>query len=146
SFLTLVAEATPEQLAATAAELRARLATETFQVREGEPLQLRSAIGYAALPGDFDGATAALEATERAALQARLRPAGVAAYVPPSDQEAQEQLALLEGEIELAYQPIVSVSGSDKAWYQVLMRLRQADGTVLSAGQVIPAAEASGRI
>lgn len=146
SFLTLAADAAPAQLEASAVELRARLATETFQVRDGEPLQLRSAIGYAALPGDFDGATAALEATERAALQARLRPEGVAMYVPPSDQEAQEQLALLEGEIELAYQPIVSVSGSDQARYQVLMRLRQADGTVLSAGQVIPAAEASGRI
>ncbi len=146
SFLTLARDTAPEQLQAIAAELRARLATETFQVREGEPLQLRSAIGHAALPGAFDNATAALEATERAALQARLRPEGVAAYVPPSDQEAQEQLALLEGEIELAYQPIVSVTGSDKARYQVLMRLRQADGTVLSAGQVIPAAEASGRI
>lgn len=146
SFLTLAGEAEPAQLEATAVELRARLATETFQVREGEPLQLRSAIGYAELPGAFDGASAALEATERAALQARLRPQGVAAYVAPSDQEAQEQLALLEGEIELAYQPIVSVTGSDQARYQVLMRLRQADGTVLSAGQVIPAAEAGGRI
>ncbi len=146
SFLTLVGALEPEQLEATATELRARLATETFQVRDGEPLQLRSAVGFAALPGGFDSATAALEATERAALQARLRPEGVAQYSPPSDQEAQEQLALLEGEIELAYQPIVSVTGSEQARYQVLMRLRQADGTVLSAGQVIPAAEASGRI
>ncbi|ADV26247.1 response regulator receiver modulated diguanylate cyclase/phosphodiesterase [Pseudoxanthomonas suwonensis 11-1] len=146
SFLALVRDTTPEQLQGIAAEVRARLATETFQVREGEPLQLRSAVGHAALPGGFDSATAALEATERAALQARLLPEGVAGYVPPSAQEEQEQMALLEGEIELAYQPVVAVAGSDQARYQVLMRLRQADGTVLSAGQVVPAAEASGRI
>src|SRR5690606_25824964 len=134
SFLALVRDTTPEQLQGIAAEVRARLATETFQVREGEPLQLRSAVGHAALPGGFDSATAALEATERAALQARLLPEGVAGYVPPSAQEEQEQMALLEGEIELAYQPVVAVAGSDQARYQVLMRLRQADGTVLSAG------------
>ncbi|KAF1705765.1 EAL domain-containing protein [Pseudoxanthomonas suwonensis] len=146
TFLALVRDAVPEQLQPIGAELRARLATETFQVREGEPLQLRSAIGHAALPGGFDSAAAALEATERAALQARLLPEGVAGYVPPSTQESAEQMALLEGEIELAYQPVVAVTGSEQARYQVLMRLRQADGTVLSAGQVIPAAEASGRI
>lgn len=146
SFLALVRDAVPGQLQAIAAEMRARLATETFQVREGEPLQLRSAVGHAALPGGFEHATAALEATERAALQARLLPEGVCGYVPPSTQEAQEQLALLEGEIELAYQPVVAVAGSEQARYQVLMRLRQADGTVLSAGQVVPTAEASGRI
>ena len=70
----------------------------------------------------------------------------MAAYVPPSDTEAQERLALLEGQLELAYQPIVAVAGNEQAQYQVLLRLRRPDGTLLSAGQVVPAAEASGRI
>ena len=53
---------------------------------------------------------------------------------------------MLEGQLELAYQPIVAVAGGNTAQYQVLLRLRQADGSVLAAGQVIPAAEAAGRI
>ena len=40
----------------------------------------------------------------------------------------------------------MAVAGSDTAQYQVLLRLRRNDGTLLSAGQVIPAAEAAGRI
>jgi EAL domain-containing protein (putative c-di-GMP-specific phosphodiesterase class I) len=55
-------------------------------------------------------------------------------------------MAMLEGQLELAYQPIVAVAGNEQAQYQVLLRLRQPDGTLLSAGQVVPAAEASGRI
>ncbi|KAF1697236.1 response regulator receiver protein [Pseudoxanthomonas jiangsuensis] len=146
SFLALALETAEAALEVEAAAIRNRLADEVFLVRDEERVQLRSAIGYTALSLDFEDAGTALEATERSALQARLRAEGVAAYVPPSDHEAQERLALLEGQIELAYQPIVSVAGNDQAQYQVLLRLRQADGTLLSAGQVIPAAEASGRI
>ena len=146
SFLALSRGADKDGLAPTAAGIRTRLAMENFMIRDEERVQLRSAVGYAALSQGFTDAGSALEAIERSALQARLSSDGVAAYVPPSDHEEQERLALLEGQIELAYQPIVSVAGSDLAQYQVLMRLRQPDGTVLSAGQVIPAAEASGRI
>ncbi|KAF1687387.1 response regulator receiver protein [Pseudoxanthomonas broegbernensis] len=146
SFLIVSRDADPAGLKAVAAGVRTRLAMENFLIRDDERIQLRSAIGYAALSQGFEDAGSALEATERSALQARLESDGVAAYVPPSDHEAQERLALLEGQIELAYQPIVSVAGNDQAQYQVLMRLRQPDGTLLSAGQVIPAAEASGRI
>lgn len=146
SFLALARGVDKDAMAPAAAGIRTRLAMENFMVRDDERVQLRSAIGYAALSQGFTDAGSALEAIERSALQARLSSDGVAAYVPPSDHEEQERLALLEGQIELAYQPIVSVAGSDLAQYQVLMRLRQPDGALLSAGQVIPAAEASGRI
>jgi EAL domain-containing protein (putative c-di-GMP-specific phosphodiesterase class I)/PleD family two-component response regulator len=148
SFLALTRDQqfTDVEAQAIAAGIRNQLAHEVFQARDDERLQLRSAIGYAGLDQGFEDAGSALEATERAALQARLRAEGVAAYVPPTDHEARERLALLEGQIELAYQPIVAVAGNDQAQYQVLMRLRRPDGTLLSAGQVIPAAEASGRI
>src|SRR3989304_4727773 len=42
--------------------------------------------------------------------------------------------------------PIVALEGASPAQYQLLLRRRQADGTVLAPGQVIPAAEAAGRI
>ncbi|HET6395250.1 MAG TPA: EAL domain-containing protein [Pseudoxanthomonas sp.] len=146
SFLALLRNADEAGLEATAAGIRDRLSAESFLVRDDETLHLRAAIGYAALSHGFADAGSALEATERSALQARLRSDAVAAYVPPSEQDAQEHLAMLEGQLELAYQPIVAVAGNDQAQYQVLLRLRRPDGTLLPAGQVVPVAEASGRI
>ncbi|WP_372018196.1 EAL domain-containing protein [Pseudoxanthomonas sp. 10H] len=146
SFLALVRDLDEAALEEHAQRLRSGLAEQGFPIRDEEQVQLRSAVGYTALSIGFEGAGPALEATERSALQARLHNDGVAAYVPPSDTEAQERMALLEGQLELAYQPIVAVAGNEQAQYQVLLRLRQPDGTLLSAGQVVPAAEASGRI
>ena len=64
----------------------------------------------------------------------------------PAEVEADAHLELVDGQLELAYQPIVVVAGGGTAQYQVLLRLRRPDGTLLQAGQVIPAAEAAGRI
>lgn len=146
SFLALVRDLDEADLEQQAQQLRSGLAGQGLTVRGEEQVQLRSVVGYTALSLGFEGAGQALEATERSALHARLHSDGVAAYVPPSDTEAQERMALLEGQLELAYQPIVAVAGNEQAQYQVLLRLRQPDGTLLSAGQVVPAAEASGRI
>ncbi|WP_172453258.1 EAL domain-containing protein [Xanthomonas arboricola] len=146
SFLLLGVDMPEANLEQQALEIRQRLSAHAFPVREEESVHVRCAIGVAALGRGFDDTGSALEAVERTALQARLRSDGVQAYLAPSQAEQQEQLRLVEGQLELAYQPIVAVAGGDTAQYQVLLRLRQADGTLLSAGQVIPAAEAAGRI
>ncbi|CAE1133251.1 EAL domain-containing protein [Xanthomonas euroxanthea] len=146
SFLLLGVDMPESSLEQQALEIRQRLSAHAFPVREEESVHVRCAIGVAPLGLGFDDTGSALEAVERTALQARLRSDGVQAYLAPSQAEQQEQLRLVEGQLELAYQPIVAVAGGDTAQYQVLLRLRQADGTLLSAGQVIPAAEAAGRI
>lgn len=146
SFLLLARGLDEDAVEALARSVRQALSAHPFLVREDESLHLRCAIGHARLSQGFEDAGVALEAVERAALQARLVTDGVAASQGDADAAAQEHLALLEGQIELAYQPIVAVAGSDTAQYQVLLRLRRNDGTLLSAGQVIPAAEAAGRI
>ncbi|CAD1787132.1 EAL domain-containing protein [Xanthomonas euroxanthea] len=146
SFLLLGVDMPESSLEQQALEIRQRLSAHAFPVREEESVHVRCAIGVAPLGLGFDDTGSALEAVERTALQARLRSEGVQAYLAPSQAEQQEQLRLVEGQLELAYQPIVAVAGGDTAQYQVLLRLRQADGTLLSAGQVIPAAEAAGRI
>ncbi|WP_435012928.1 EAL domain-containing protein [Xanthomonas arboricola] len=146
SFLLLGVDMPESSLEQHALEIRQRLSAHAFPVREEESVHVRCAIGVAPLGLGFDDTGSALEAVERTALQARLRSDGVQAYLAPSQAEQQEQLRLVEGQLELAYQPIVAVAGGDTAQYQVLLRLRQADGTLLSAGQVIPAAEAAGRI
>lgn len=146
SFLVLARGLDEESLDATAHQLRDELSARSFVIRDEESVHLRGVVGHARLSGGFGDAGTALEAVERTTLQARLLPSGVAAHVRREDVAAQEHLAILEGQLEPAYQPIVAVAGGNTAQYQVLLRLRQADGSVLNAGQVIPAAEAAGRI
>lgn len=146
SFLVLARGIDEDDLDSLAHALREQLSARAFVIRDDESVHLRGVVGHAQLSPGFADAGSALEAVERTTLQARLLSAGIAAYVRREDVAAQEHLALLEGQLELAYQPIVAVAGGNTAQYQVLLRLRQADGTVLAAGQVIPAAEAAGRI
>lgn len=146
SFLLLARGLDEASVTALAAQVRDALSAQPFAVREDESVFLRCAVGYANLSQGLADADAGLEAVERTALQARLANNGVAAFVNEDATQNKEHLALLEGQLELAYQPIVAVAGSDTAQYQVLLRLRQSNGTLLSAGQVIPAAEAAGRI
>ncbi|MGB3874075.1 MAG: EAL domain-containing protein [Stenotrophomonas sp.] len=146
SFLLLARNIDENTVEALARALRESLSAHPFLVREEESVHLRCAIGHAHLSQGFADAGTAVEAVERTALQARLLPDGIAAHQSAADAAAQEHLALLDGHLELAYQPIVAVSGSDTAQYQVLLRMRRSDGALLSAGQVIPAAEAAGRI
>ncbi|MGV8959998.1 MAG: EAL domain-containing protein [Stenotrophomonas sp.] len=146
SFLLLARGADEDALEPLARTVREGLSAQPLTAREDEPVHLRCAIGHARLSPGFSDAGSALEAVERTTLQARLLAEGTAAYQARADTTTQEHLALLEGQLELAYQPIVAVAGGDTAQYQVLLRLRQNDGTLLSAGQVIPAAEAAGRI
>jgi EAL domain-containing protein (putative c-di-GMP-specific phosphodiesterase class I)/DNA-binding response OmpR family regulator len=146
SFLVLARGIDEESLDTMAHTLRDQLSARAFVIRDEESVHLRGVVGHARLSAGFGDAGTALEAVERTTLQARLLPSGVAAHVRREDVAAQEHLALLEGQLEPAYQPIVAVAGGNTAQYQVLLGLRQADGSVLNAGQVIPAAEAAGRI
>lgn len=146
SFLALALGIDAEAQARFAHDLRGQLGKTAFQVREEETLHLRSSVGYAALPEGFVDNGSVLEATERAVLQARQETLGVAAYKAAPEPEPGTELSLGDNDLELAYQPIVSVAGGQLAQYQVLLRMRQADGTLVSAAQVLPAAEFAGRM
>ena len=146
SFLALANGLQAEAMDAFAQGLRDGLGQHAFVVRADETLHLRGSVGYASLPDTFSDTGSALEATERAALQARQQPENVAAYVTPAQPEDEARLSLNDADLELAYQPIVAVAGSDLPQYQVLLRMRQADGTLIPAAQAVPAAELAGRI
>ena len=146
SFLALARDLDAEAQALFARRLREQLGQRDFIVRNEETLRLAGAVGYAALPHTFSDTGSALEATERAALQARMQAEGIAAYTPPVASADDAGLSLADAELELAYQPIVSVAGSELAQYQVFLRMRQADGTLIAAAQAVPAAELAGRI
>lgn len=146
SFLVFANGLDETQLDQHAQRLLNGLTSHAFQVRENETLNLHGSIGYTALARGFADAGSALEATERAVLQARLRPSNMAAYEAAQVDEDGPRISLEDGQFELAYQPIVAVTGSGQAQYQVLLRMRQPDGSLLPASQVIPAAESAGGI
>ena len=146
SFLMLADSVDEATLPALAQQVRDGLGSHEFQTRANEVLKLRSSVGYTALSLGFADAGSALEAIERAVLQARLKPDSVAEYVPAEIDDDAPRISLEDGQFELAYQPIVAVAGSEQAQYQVLLRMRQPDGSLLPASQVIPAAELAGGI
>lgn len=81
----------------------------------------------------------------------RAEPRGIARHPPPSTRETApgglaEQLAsaVAERRLELTFQPIVAVAGGDDAQYQTLLRLRDADGALHPAGELLPIAESTG--
>jgi EAL domain-containing protein (putative c-di-GMP-specific phosphodiesterase class I)/DNA-binding response OmpR family regulator len=146
SFLMLADSVDEATLAALAQQLRDGLAGHDFETRPSEVLKLRGSIGYTALSLGFADAGSALEAIERAVLQARLKSDSLAEYMPAQVDDDAPRISLEDGQFELAYQPIVAVAGNDQAQYQVLLRMRQPDGSLLPASQVIPAAELAGGI
>lgn len=145
SFLALVNGLEGDATARFAHRLRDLLGQHPFSPRESETLHLRGSIGYALLPDTFSDTGSALEATERAALLARQQSDGVAAYVAPVIEE-EARMPLADADLELAYQPIVAVAGNELAQYQVLLRMRLADGSLIPAAKAVPAAELAGQI
>ncbi|MET0131534.1 MAG: EAL domain-containing protein, partial [Stenotrophomonas chelatiphaga] len=146
SFLAVARGLSREALEGFARALHDQLAKVSLPVRGTETIQLRAIIGYTELNLGFADRDAAIEAAEQATVRARALPGHVAAHVPAPSASEQARASLADTTLELLFQPIVSVAGGDQAQFQVLMRLRQADGTLLPAAQIVPAAELSGDI
>jgi EAL domain-containing protein (putative c-di-GMP-specific phosphodiesterase class I)/DNA-binding response OmpR family regulator len=148
AFLVFVPDGAP-QLETLARSLRDGISHPPFDM-DGMPQRLRAAIGYSTLQHGFADAGAVLDAVEQAARNARAEPIGLAAYVPPARSDAGADLVeamragLRDGAFELLFQPVVAVAGGEEAQFQALLRMRQADGSVRSAGELIPVAEAAG--
>lgn len=148
SYLILDHERDEAGLEALAAQLRGALVQHPFNV-QGHPLRLRVSVGVCSLHHRFDDAGALLNAVERMAREARTSDKGVKRYEPVKPTEAVREAALVEqireaialNSLELLYQPVVAVAGSDDSQYQVLLRLRGSDGKLLPAAEVIPLAE-----
>jgi EAL domain-containing protein (putative c-di-GMP-specific phosphodiesterase class I)/PleD family two-component response regulator len=146
SFLAVARGLPHEALEGLARSLHDQLAKVSLPVRGTETIQLRAIIGYTGFNLGFADRAAAIEAAEQATVKARGLPGHVAAHVPAPTASEQARASLVDTTLELLFQPIVSVAGGDQAQFQVLMRLRQADGSLLPAAQVVPAAELSGDI
>ncbi len=150
AFVVFVPSGGPalEQLART---LRDGIGQDAFDMA-GVPLKLRMVVGYSTLEHGFADAGAAVDAVEQAARAARGESIGLAPYAPPERTDANSDLVeamragLVDGAFELQFQPIVAVAGGNEAQFQALLRMRNADGSVHKAAELIPAAEAAGLI
>ena len=148
SYLILDHERDEAGLEALATQLRSALVQHPFTV-QGHPLRLRVSVGICALHHRFHEAGELLNAAERMAREARTNDRGFKRYEPVKPTEAAREASLVNQireavalkNLELIYQPVVAVAGSDDSQYQVLLRLRGADGRLLPAAEVIPLAE-----
>ncbi|HEU0153812.1 MAG TPA: EAL domain-containing protein, partial [Arenimonas sp.] len=148
SFLVLDRERDEAGLEALATKLRAALVQHPFNV-QGHPLRLRVSVGVCSMKHPFGEASDMLNAVERMAREARTHEKGIKRYEPVKPSEAVREAALVKqireaialNSLELIYQPVVAVAGSDDSQYQVLLRLRGTDGKLLPAAEVIPLAE-----
>lgn len=116
---------------------------------DGNTLDLRCSIGISHINESLASAENALENADRACIQAqhaggdrieRYHPLeGKQAESIDSTTEWQTKLeqALQNDEFCLNYQPIVALHGEEQEIYEVLLRYRQADGTILSAESFI---------
>ena len=147
-YLVHAAEVDAAQLPESARALRDALGRESFDVN-GEAVRLRAFVGYTALSHGYGDASSALGAAERALREARTQPTAIAGYQPPRQRDHNQAMAesvrqaLAENRFQLSFQPVVAVAGGDQAQFQTLLRMRQPDGSLLAAGDFLPAADAA---
>jgi EAL domain-containing protein (putative c-di-GMP-specific phosphodiesterase class I)/PleD family two-component response regulator len=153
SYLAMNSQHDELALESLAAQLRQTVMATPFTAL-GHPLRLRVSIGIAAFKHGFDEAGSAINAAEKAAREARTSERGVRRFEPPRVAEAMKEAALLlqvreaidNDSLVMLYQPVVAVAGSDVSQYQALLRLRDKNGKLHSAAEIIPMAERSSLI
>lgn len=150
SYLVYASQPDEQGLMVMAQQCRTSLVQNPFHV-QGQPLRLRASVGVCAFKHAFHDSGAMLGAVEKVTREARTNERGVSQYEPPKTEDAAREAALLklvreaidQHSLELLYQPVVAVAGSDDSQYQTLLRLRDTSGRLLPAAEVIPMAERS---
>jgi EAL domain-containing protein (putative c-di-GMP-specific phosphodiesterase class I)/PleD family two-component response regulator len=150
SYLVYASQPDETELQAMAKQVRTSLMDHVFEV-QAHPLKLRACVGICAFRYAFNDSGAMLNAVEKVTREARSNENGIRQYEPPVAEDAVREAALLkqvreaiaQHSLELLYQPVVAVAGSDDSQYQTLLRLRDTNGHLLPAAEVIPLAERS---
>lgn len=144
SFLVLADETGQDALQIRARALRAGMG-HPIDLDE-QSVRLRAAVGWSPI-ADTPAADDPITALEQALREARADPSGIAGHAPAAVRVAASperaralEAALREERLELAFQPVVSVGGGNESRFQVLLRIRDADGNLHSAGPLLAAA------
>jgi EAL domain-containing protein (putative c-di-GMP-specific phosphodiesterase class I)/PleD family two-component response regulator len=153
SYLVLDSERDESRLESLASMIRHSLIEKAFQAL-GQPVRLRVSVGVCAFAHGFANANIMLNSAEKVARDARGSDRGIRRFEPPKAIDTQRASAaasmafdaLQQRRMEVVYQPVVAVAGSDVVQYQLLLRLRDSEGKLHNAAEVVPLAEKSGLI
>ncbi len=148
AFLILALNLDDNALDALAKRLRDHLMQHAFEAG-GKGMRLRASVGVCPLRFGFGDASTLLNTTERVCREARISDQGVKRFEPLKASELDQETSLVEQLREaihndgfgLIYQPIVAVQGGQHAQYQTLLRMRDANGRLRSAAELLPLAE-----
>lgn len=154
SFALLLPDVGAEQARATAEAMRKVVAEHIVDVT-GRSVTTTCSVGVAPVGDQLQNAQQTLDQAHNACDRAsRGGGNGVEVYTPRVVSEeaaaeedrlvAQLRQALEEDSYTLMYQPIVSLHGDPKEYYQALLRLTDPDGTLVPAGRFMAAAERHG--
>jgi diguanylate cyclase (GGDEF)-like protein len=132
-----------------AARLRAALA-EPVRL-EGMAFQVEASVGIALCPDDASAVEVLLQRADVAMYLAKERRTGVETYVSDSDRNSPARLALLgdlrraidRTELELHYQPKVTLADGQTRGMEALIRWRHPQRGMLMPGEFLPVAEQS---
>ncbi|HEY2008835.1 MAG TPA: GGDEF and EAL domain-containing protein [Rhizomicrobium sp.] len=142
------------EIAVVAARLRSSVRANGIETRAGMAAATCS-VGAVWLPQAASTSQEAMLRAEQALDRARANGRdGFAAYQPSPSRETQRlrmmqisdevMLALKENRLKLAYQPIVQARSRKVSHYESLLRMVKPDGSLLTAGHFVPAAEQMG--
>ena len=153
-FGVLLKTCRENEIAIVAARLRAAVRANGVETRSGL-VAATCSVGAVWLPQAASTSQEAMLRAEQALDKARANGRdGFAAYEPSPQRETarlrqmqiadEVVLALKENRLKLAYQPIVAARSRQVSHYECLLRMIKPDGSILTAGHFVPAAEQMG--
>ena len=155
-FGVVLKDCTPDDMAVAAERLLAGVRDELVPTDAGA-IAVTVTIGGVTAPRHARTPTDVVARAQEALDAAKAKRRGwFLAYRPNVEREAQRReniratdeivAALNERRIFLAYETVANTVGRQPAFYECLMRVRRADGSLLGAGDVIPVAERLGLV
>jgi diguanylate cyclase (GGDEF)-like protein len=155
-FGVILTSCTPEELSVAAERLLAVARDDTMPTAAG-PVAVTVTIGGVTAPRHARSVAEILSRAQDALDAARAKRHGsFAAYRPNVERDAFRResvratdeivAALNERRIALAFEPVVEAQSRQLAFYECLMRVNRADGTLAHAHEIIPVAERVGLV
>ena len=155
-FGLVLRDCTPDDMAIAAERLLAGVHDEMVTTKSG-PIAVTVTIGGVTAPRHARSLAEVLtRAQETLDIAKGKRRGSFLAYRPSIEREALRResvratdeivAALNERRIFLAYETVVTAKDRQPAFYECLMRIRRADGSLINAGDIVPVAERLGLV
>jgi diguanylate cyclase (GGDEF)-like protein len=153
-FGVILKNCSEHEIAIVANRLRAAVRDSVVETRGGK-VCATSSVGAVWLPSGASTSQEAMLRAEETLERARGKGRDGFAIYQKSPQREMARLrlmgiadevvtALREGRLALAYQPIIAAASRTTSHYESLLRMRKEDGSIVTAGHFIPAAEQLG--